>query len=196
MRVAIIDRHPAMRAGMEAILERDSGIEVVAATGGDLHEVAHALYRTRPDVVMVEDTPGWLDGIELAREIKALGPGARVLLHVDRPDAVLVASAMLTDADGVLDSAAQPREILETLRRVAGGQTAFPALSGRERRELARRLPPEDHAILAMRLAATPRREIADTLRLDPRALRRRLAAMIARLRAAATLPAAPVPGT
>jgi DNA-binding NarL/FixJ family response regulator len=203
MRVAIIDRHPAMRAGMEAILDRTPGVEVVAAAGGDLHEIAHALYRTAPDVVMVEDAPGRLDGIELTREIKALGSGPRVLLHGDRPDAVQVASAMLADADGVLDSAAQPREIVEALRTVAAGRTAFPALAGRERRELARRLPPEDHAILAMRLAATPRREIADTLRMDARALRRRVAAMIARLRtgAAATLApprrgAAPSAGT
>jgi DNA-binding NarL/FixJ family response regulator len=185
MRVAIIDRHPAMRAGMQAILEGCAGVEVVAATGGDLHEIAHALYRTAPDVVMIEDAPERLDGVELAREIKAFGPGAKVLLHADRPDAVQVASAMLADADGLLDSAAQPREIVEALRDVAAGRTAFPALSGRERRDLARRLPAEDHAILAMRLAATPRREIADTLRMDARALRRRVAAMIGRLRTA-----------
>ena len=39
-----------------------------------------------------------------------------------------------------------------------------------------------------MRLAATPRREISETLRIDGRALRRRLTAMIARLRAIAPL--------
>jgi DNA-binding NarL/FixJ family response regulator len=139
---------------------------------------------------MIEDTPGRLDGVELARELKALGPGPKVLLHGDRPDAVQVASAMLADADGVIDTAAQPREIFEALRAVGAGRQAFPELGGRELRELARRLPAEDHAILAMRLAATPRREIADTLRMDARALRRRVAAMIARLRtgAAATL--------
>jgi DNA-binding NarL/FixJ family response regulator len=190
MRIAIIDSHPAMRAGIEAILESNPGVEVVAAAGGDLHEVAHALYRTAPDVVMIEDAPGRLDGVELARQIKAFGPGPKVLLHGDRPDAVQVASAMLADADGVLDSAAQPREILEALRTVADGGAAFPKLGGRERRELARRLPPEDHAILAMRLAATPRREIADTLRMDARALRRRVAAMIARLRTGGRLQA------
>src|ERR687895_397684 len=110
MRVAVIDRRPAMRAGFEAILER-GGVEVVA------------------------------------------------------------------DADGVLDSGAQPREIIESLRIVAAGGTAFPELTARERADLARRLPAEDHAILAMRLAATPRREISDTLRIDARSLRRRLLA-------------------
>jgi DNA-binding NarL/FixJ family response regulator len=186
MRVAVIDRRPAIRAGFEAILER-AGVQVVAGAGDDRHEIEHALYRTSPDVVIIEDTPGHADGAEVTREIKALGPDPKVLLHTDRPDAVQIATALLADADGVLDSGAQPREIVESLRTVAAGGTAFPELTARERTDLARRLPAEDHAILAMRLAATPRREISDTLRIDARALRRRLLAMITRLRASAT---------
>jgi DNA-binding NarL/FixJ family response regulator len=186
LRVAIADRHPAMRAGLEAILARAGDVHVVAGVDGGRHELAHALYRTAPDVVMLEDAPGRLDGIELAREIKAAGPGLRVLLHADRPDATQVASAMLADADGLVDSGAQPRELVEALRTIAAGGTAFPEPTVRDRRELAHSLAAEDHAILAMRLAAVPRREIADTLKIDARALARRLAAMIARLRAAA----------
>jgi DNA-binding NarL/FixJ family response regulator len=184
MRVAIIDRQPAMRAGIKAILERAGDVEVVAGVGDDRHELAHALYRTAPDVVMVEDAPGRTDGVELAREIKALGLSCRVVLHADRPDAVQVAAAMLAEADGIVDSGAQPREIIEAVRTVAAGRAAFPDLSARERRALAKSLPAEDHAILAMRLAATPRREIGETLRLDARALSRRVATMIAQLRA------------
>jgi DNA-binding NarL/FixJ family response regulator len=193
IRVAVLDRHPVMRVGIEAILETAPDVQVVAAAGGDGHEIAHALYRTAPDVAMVEDAPRRADGVELAREIKALGAGPKVLLHADRPDAVQVASAILADADGIVDSSAQPRELVEALRAVAAGGTAFPELGPRERGELARRLPAEDRAILAMRLAATTRREIAETLRIDSRALRRRITAMIARLRtgAATTLSAA-----
>lgn len=176
MRVAVIDRRPAMRAGIAAILER-AGVPVV--TGADA------------DIVIVGETPGSVDGLETVRELKALDRGPKVLLHTDRADAVQVATAVLADADGVLDSRALPSEIVESLRTVAAGGTAFPELSGRERRDLARRLPAEDHAILAMRLAETPRREISDTLRIDARALRRRLHAMIVRLRAA-TLSAGP----
>lgn len=193
VRVAVVDRHPAMRAGLEAILDGAADVQVVAASGGDHSEVAHALYRTAPDVVMVEDAPGHADGVELAREIKGLGYGPKVLVHADRPDAVQVATAMLADADGIVDSGAQPRELVEALRTVAAGGVAFPELGARARRHLAERLPAEDHAILAMRLAATPRREISETLRIDARALRRRVAAMITQLRAgaAATLSAA-----
>lgn len=186
IRVAVIDRHPAMRAGIESILDAASGVHVVAGAGGDQHEIAHALYRTAPDVVLIEDAPGRADGVELAREIKGFGSGPRILLLADRPDAVQVATAILAEADGIVDSGSQPRELIDALQAVAAGGTAFPQLGPRERARLARRLPAEDHAILAMRLAATPRREIAETLRIDARALRRRLAAMIGRLRAGA----------
>jgi DNA-binding NarL/FixJ family response regulator len=197
IRVAVVDRHPAMRAGLEAILDGAPDAQIVAAMSGGHSEVEHALYRTAPDVVMVEDAPGYADGVELAREIKARGHGPKVLVHADRPDAVQVATAMLADADGIVDSGAQPRELVEALRIVAAGGIAFPELGPRARRHLAERLPAEDHAILAMRLAATPRREISETLRIDARALRRRLLAMIARLResAAATLTAGPPRG-
>lgn len=193
IRAAVIDRHPAMRAGLESILDAAPDIQIVAAAGGDDHHaIAHALYRTAPDLVLIEDAPGRVDGIELAREITAVGGGPKLLLHADRPDAVQVASAILAEADGIVDSGAEPRELIEALRTVAAGGTAFPQLGARARRDLARRLSPEDRAILAMRLAATPRREISEALRMDGRALRRRVTAMIAQLRtgAAATLSA------
>ena len=142
MRVAIIDRHPAMRAGLEAILGTASDVEVVARAGDNLHELTHALYRTAPDVVMVEDAPGRVDGVDLAREIKSLGLSTRVLVHADRPDAVQVATAVLADADGIVDSGAQPREIVEALRTVSAGRLAFPELGAGDLRELARRRPP------------------------------------------------------
>src|SRR5918992_6175653 len=151
MRVAVVDRHPTMRAGIEAVLERVPDVQVVAGADGELDEIAHALQRTAPDVVIVEDTPGRADGVELARRIKAVGARPKVLLHADRPDAVQFAAAMLADADGVVDRGAQSGELVEALRTVAAGGTAFADLSARERGELARRLPAEDHAILAMR---------------------------------------------
>jgi DNA-binding NarL/FixJ family response regulator len=128
IRVAVIDRHPAMRAGLEAILDDAPGIQVVAATGEDRHEVAHALYRTAPDVVIVQDAPCQTDGVELAREIKSFGPRPRVLVHADSPDAVQVGTAMLADADGIVDSTGSSRELVEAIRLVAAGGTAFPEL--------------------------------------------------------------------
>ena len=183
IRAAVIDGHPAMRAGVAAILSRTSDIVVVAASSGELHEVAHALYRTTPDVVIVEDAPGRLDGIELAGQIKAWAPAPRVVLYADGVTPAQVAAATLAGADALLDTRAHEGELIGAVRAVVRGETVFPALDPASRDELTGRLASDDRDILRMRLAALSPHEIARLLRIDARTLRDRVSAMIAELR-------------
>ena len=143
IRVVVIDGHPAMRAGIEAILARTSDVLVVAAASGELHELEHTLYRTAPDVVIVEDAPGGLDGVGLARLIKSLPPAPRVVLHADGVDRALVAAAMLAGADALVDSRADAAELVSAVRSAARGTPRFPEVdvpsrAARERRRPAR----------------------------------------------------------
>src|SRR5688500_10739066 len=104
IRVAVIDGHPAMRAGIQALLSPAGDIEIVAGASGDIHEVGHMLYATPPDVVIVEEAPGRADGIERSRLIKSHVPSPHVVLYADGFVAGAVASAMLAGADGLVDS--------------------------------------------------------------------------------------------
>ena len=92
IRVAVIDGHPAMRAGIQVLLSRAGEITVVGGASGESHEVAHMLYATTPDVVVVEDAPGRADGIELTRLLKSYVPSPHVVLYADGFDAGAVAS--------------------------------------------------------------------------------------------------------
>jgi DNA-binding NarL/FixJ family response regulator len=184
IRAAVIDGHPAMRAGVAALLARTSDIVVVADASGELHEVAHALYRTNPDVIIIEDAPGRLDGVELARLIKSQAPAPRVVLYADGIEPWQIAAAMLAGADALLDARADAAELAGVVRAVSRGEAVFPELDPVSRDELAGRLPSDERDILRMRLAALSPREIARLLRIDARTLRDRVAAMIARLRA------------
>jgi DNA-binding NarL/FixJ family response regulator len=186
IRAAVIDGHPAMRAGVAAILARTPDIVVVADASGELHEVAHALYRTTPDVVIVEDAPGRLDGVELTREIKAWVPAPRIVLYTDGVEPWQVAAAMLAGADALIDTRAPEAELVGVVRAVSRGESVFPELDPVSRAELTGRLPSDDRDILRMRLAALSPREIARLLRIDAQTLRDRVSAMIAQLRATA----------
>jgi DNA-binding NarL/FixJ family response regulator len=185
IRAVVIDGHPAMRAGLEAILARTPDVLVVAGVSGELHELEHTLYRTAPDVVILEDAPGGLDGIALARLIKSLPPAPRVVLHADGVDPALVAAAMLAGADALVDSRASSAELVAAVRSAARGMPRFPEVDAAGRAALERRLPTGDHAILRMLFAALSPRDIARLLRLDARTLRARVAAMIDSLRPA-----------
>ena len=184
IRAAVIDGHPAMRAGVEAILARTTDVLVVAETSGGLHEIEHMLYRTAPDVVIVEDAPGGVDGIALARLIKAHPPAPKVVLYSDGIEATQIAAAMLAGADALIDSRGGALELVAAVRSAARGRPVFPELDSAGQADVASRLPAGDQAILRMRFAAVSAREIARTLRLDARTLGTRLAAMIERLRA------------
>jgi DNA-binding NarL/FixJ family response regulator len=184
IRAAVIDGHPAMRAGVAAILARTTDIVVVADASGELHEVAHALYRTTPDVVIVEDAPGRLDGVELAREIKAWAPAPRVVLYTDGIDAAEIAAPTLAGADALLDTRGHETQLIDAVRAVSRGETVFPELDPASHAELTSRLATDDRDILRMRLAALSPREIARLLRIDARTLRDRVSEMISRLRA------------
>jgi DNA-binding NarL/FixJ family response regulator len=184
IRAAIIDGHPAMRAGIEAILARTDDVVVVAATSAEPYEVAHALYRTAPDVVIVEHARGH-DGVELARLIKGYPPAPKVVVYADGVDATLVATAMLAGADALADSRGDERELVAAIRSAAGGRPRFPELDLASRADLARRLPSQDEPILRMFFAAVAPLEIARTLKLDARTLRARVTMMIDRLRGA-----------
>jgi two-component system, NarL family, response regulator DevR len=196
IRAAIIDGHPAMRAGMAAIFARTDDVIVVAEASGEPHEVEHTLYRTAPDVVIVEHATRGLDGVELARLIKAHPPAPRVVIHADWVDATLVATAMLAGADALVDSRAVPGEFVAAVRTAAGGRPLFPEVDLGSREDLARRVPTQDEPILRMHFAAVAPREIARALKLDARTLRARMTSMIESLRgtgAATPSPAASV---
>jgi DNA-binding NarL/FixJ family response regulator len=194
IRAVVIDGHPAMRAGIEAILARTPDVAVVAGASGELHELEHTLYRTAPDVVILEDAPGGLDGIALARLIKSLPPAPRVVLYADGVDPTLVAAAMLAGADALVDSRDDAAQLVTAVRSAARGMPRFPEVDAASRAALERRLASPDRAILRMRFAALSPREIAGMLRLDARTLCARVAAMIERLRPAPG--ALPLPAT
>jgi DNA-binding NarL/FixJ family response regulator len=189
IRVAVIDGHPAMRVGIEALLSSADDITVVAGASGELNEVAHMLYATTPDVVVVEDAPGRADGIELSRVIKSHVPSPQVVLYADGFDAGAVASAMLAGADALVDSRGDERVLAAAIRSAARGAPTFPELDPQAAAALERRLPAEDQDILRMRLATLSLREIAGLLRVDAGTLRERMRTMIAALRVPAPAP-------
>lgn len=71
VRVVIADDEPLIRAGLRAIFEGASGIEVVAVAASRRH---------RPDVVLADIQIPRLDGLDAARQILAMTPAPKVIM--------------------------------------------------------------------------------------------------------------------
>lgn len=85
-RIILADDHGIMREGLRALLEKQSGIEVIAEAdnGRTTVELSREL---KPDVVIIDIAMPDLNGIEATRQIVAESPGVKVIalsMHSDR----------------------------------------------------------------------------------------------------------------
>ena len=170
IRVAIHDRHPAVRAGLEALLHGQPGLTPVGCAG-QRRELLALLYRSDPDVLLLDD-PG------LVRMVKTEAPRTRVILYLADPSPETFLAAAIAGADSVVDKSAEPRELLLALR----GERMLPRVAPGPQARAAARLDPRDRPIFAMRLAGTSPREIASVVGMTVAALNARVQAIVAQL--------------
>lgn len=182
-RIAIVDPHPAVRAGLAILLRTEPGlVPVGAATGAD--DGVALVRRLRPDVVLLEhQLRDGDDGLAVCRRLKALPDRPKVVLYTAEPESALVLVARVARADGLVDKAADPAVLFEAIRVVARGGTALPQLDREALDAAAQRVDPEDLALLAMLVDGTPAGDAADTLRMDRRRVSRRIERLLVRLR-------------
>jgi DNA-binding NarL/FixJ family response regulator len=186
-RIAVIDPQPAVRAGLSMLLRTEPGLVPVGAAVG-ARDGAELVERLRPDVVLLEPHLLDGDGLGLCRRLRAERDGARVLLYASEPDGTLGLLARVAGADGLVDKAADQRELFDAIRTVARGGDALPEVDAAALDAAAHRIDPEDLALLAMLAGRTPAGEVAETLHIDRRGMSRRIERLIGRLRARPTL--------
>ena len=189
--VAIVDDHPAMQIGLRAALRAEPGL-VPVGSAATPEQIYALLYRTRPDVVLLDYHLPGTDGLTVCRRLKSdvLSPG--VLLYSAFADESLLMPAIVAGADGVINKSAPPRELYDAVRVVAGGGRSLPAPPRALLRAACEQIDAEDQPILGMLMDGTPLADIAATLRLRPGDLDGRLMRMLDRLRVPARAYAAP----
>jgi DNA-binding NarL/FixJ family response regulator len=167
IRVVVLDHHPVTCAGINAILQEHAGVAGVGIAA-DRRALWPLLSRTEPDVVVLDD-------VLLCLALRARRLRARVVLHTPDASFAMIVPAAFAGADAIVDKRCSPAELVAAIR----GESPLPGITPRLQRHAAEQLGGTDRAILAMRLAGTPDRDIAATVGLDPRALAARNAAIV-----------------
>jgi len=121
MRVLIIDDHPIVRAGLRRLLAEDPAADVREAANG--REALNIFREQQPTLVILDlNLPG-IGGLEVLARLKAVDPGARVLVLSMHDDEIHLTRALQAGAAGYVTKNAPPEELLEAIRRVAAGRT-------------------------------------------------------------------------
>jgi DNA-binding NarL/FixJ family response regulator len=183
IRIALLDRHPAVHAGVRATVDAQPGL-AFAGAAADRHVLWPLLHRTRPDVLVVEHAPGAADNLGVCLRVASQPLGPRVVVCAAAADARVVVPVTLAGAGAIVEPTAHLRVLLHAIRVVAGGGRALPAITPGLQARAATRLGPRDRAIFAMRLADTSPADIGATIGLSAPRVMARLQAIVAVLAA------------
>lgn len=120
-RVAIVDDHAVLRAGLQRYLNEHEDLRVVACCAS----AREALDKVREEVldVMVLDIamPGQ-SGIDVLRAIRSRVPSPSVLIYSSYPSEHYALPLLRHGADGYLNKGCEPDEVVAAIRHVASGK--------------------------------------------------------------------------
>ncbi|CAG4991395.1 Oxygen regulatory protein NreC [Dyadobacter sp. CECT 9275] len=125
IRLLIVDDHSVVRQGIIALLEDEEDIDIVGEAG-DGDEVAEAIIRYSPDVILLDITMPRMSGTEVMQWMPARFPEVKILIFSmhNNPDYIL--AAVHYGASGYLQKDTSRAEILRAVRSVAKGELYFP----------------------------------------------------------------------
>lgn len=129
-RIIVADDHPMVCQGLCEIIERTSGLEVIAKAYDG--EEAERLARSLPaDLLIADIAMPVRSGIKLLQALRGDGLALPVLFFSMYPANQYVAYARRAGAQGFIGKEAGEAALLAAIRRILAGGTSFPSLSAR-----------------------------------------------------------------
>ena len=124
IRVLLADDHPAMRAGIRAILEKAPDIEVVGETG-EATEAQQMTAGLRPQVLLLDLRMPGPPPAETVAWVRAHSPETAVLALTAHDLNAYLARMVAAGAAGFVVKEEAPEKIVEAVRRAARGEVLF-----------------------------------------------------------------------
>ncbi len=125
IRVMLVDDHPITRRGLREVLEDSDGFDVVALAA-DGEEAVTRAEETRPDIVVMDVMMPKKDGVEACRDILDLLPDTKVLMLTASTEDDAVIEAIAAGAAGFVQKYLGSDELVNAIRKVAGGELMIP----------------------------------------------------------------------
>jgi DNA-binding NarL/FixJ family response regulator len=182
LRVAILDDHPAVLAGLRRLFAPQHDLSVIAAAA-TVAELSHQLDGTRADVLVLDYDLTPSDGLSHCRRMKCRSHAPAVVIYSAYSGHALVLAARVAGANGVVDKAAPVQQLLAAIRAAPAGQLAMPTVPQDAYEAAIANVDDEDMPVLAMLLAGAPLHAIAHALRTDQTEVSRRAQRIVGRLR-------------
>ena len=165
IRVALVDDHPVVRAGMRALVDGQDDLTVVGEAS-DAHSAEQLVAAVRPDVVLMDLNLGrGPGGAEVTARLRALPEAPQVLVLTTYDTEADILSAIDAGASGYLLKDAPPEDLFRAIRGTARGEVVLaPAVAARLVKRSGPLLTDREVEILALLATGQSNRELAKRL--------------------------------
>jgi two-component system, NarL family, response regulator DevR len=191
IRVFLLDDHEVVRRGLRDLLETDGDIEIVGESGS-AQEATARIPALRPDVAVLDARLPDGSGIDVCRDVRSVDPGIKALILTSYDDDEALFAAILAGAAGYLLKQVGGNDLVDAVRRVAGGQSLIdPSLTARvlerlrngpaEHEELAS-LTEQERRILALIAEGLTNRQIGERLFLAEKTVKNYVSSILSKL--------------
>ena len=194
IRVMLVDDHEIVRTGLQAVLESDGDITVVAQAGS----VAEAIdkgCRVGPDVILMDVRLPDGSGVEACRAIRAVTPEVHVVMLTSYADEQAVLASIMAGACGYLLKEIHSAAIRDAVRTAHAGHalldpTATDTVLNRIRQggaadERLSALHPREREILLLIAEGKTNKEIAAVVHLSDKTVKNYVSAILGKLQLA-----------
>lgn len=193
LRIALVDDHEVVRAGLRAILERRPGFDVVGE-GSDAEQAVEIATSLQPDVIIMDARLPGRSGIDACRQITRLVPRTRVIMLTSYAEDEYLRAAVAAGASGYVLKQIDSTTLLQNLERVRQGESLLdPSLTAtvfawmrevrrREKGEAFGQLSEQQIRILALVKDGKTNRQIADSIGLSEKTVRNYVSEILGKL--------------
>jgi len=122
IKVFLLDDHEIVRRGIRELLESEDDI-VVIGESGLAKEAAARIPALRPDVAILDARLPDGSGIDVCREVRSQDPQIAGLILTSYDDDDALFSAIMAGAAGYILKQVRGNDFVDTVRRVAAGQS-------------------------------------------------------------------------
>jgi len=155
VRVLLVDDHLMVLEGFKRLIEDQCEVVGMVEDGRTLLEVAPKL---KPDIVTMDISMPWLNGLDAARRLKKEMPDVKIIFLTMHADVAYVREAFAAGASGFLMKRSAGSELLQAIQAVSNGQYYITSLITKD---LVRSILQDTSNVSPQRDVLTPRqREI------------------------------------
>ena len=130
-RVFLLDDHEVVRRGLRELLESEDDFEIVGEAG-TAEEAMARIPATSPHVAVLDVRLPDGDGVEVCRDIRSRHPEIACIMLTSVADDDAVYASIMAGAAGYLLKQVRGTDLVEGIRRVAGGASLLdPAVTTR-----------------------------------------------------------------